>query len=160
MEPIRVGMAEYKVVTDPAVLISIGLGSCIGIVLYDNLHKIGGLAHIMLPHYNEAKDRSNPVKFADVSIDLMLEDMEKIGASRKHIKAKIFGGANMFPNIESTTLMNIGQRNIKAVTEELQQRDIIITAQDLGGHCGRTIVFDLKDGSVLVKNVKGESKIF
>ncbi|MBU0714820.1 MAG: chemotaxis protein CheD [Verrucomicrobia bacterium] len=160
MEPIKVGMAEYKVVTSPALLTSIGLGSCIGLVLYDAINKIGALAHIMLPKQSEAKNKSNPAKFADTSIDLMLAEMEARGAFKRNIKAKLFGGANMFPNVQGKVLMNVGARNAAAVKEELTKRKIAVVAEDLGGHCGRTIVFDTRDGSVRVKTIKGENVVY
>jgi len=160
MEPIKVGMAEYKVMENPAVLTSIGLGSCIGIVLYDAINKLGALAHIMLPRQSEAKNKSNPAKFADTSIDLMLADMEKKGSFKRNIKAKVFGGANMFPKVQGEILMNVGARNAAAVKEELIKRKIAVVAEDLGGHCGRTIVFDIKDGSVRVKTIRGESVVY
>ena len=160
MEPIRVGMAEYKVSSNPAVLTSIGLGSCIGIVLYDVFEKNGGLAHIMLPRSSDAKDKSNPAKFADTCIELRLREMETKGSLRRNIKAKIFGGANMFPSVQSATLMNVGERNAQAVKEELEKRKIKLVAEDLGGNSGRTIYFDTQDGSVRVKTIKGEEKIY
>jgi len=160
MEPIKIGMSEYKVAKNPEILTSIGLGSCIGIILYDAFNKIGGLAHVMLPRRSEVKDKSNPAKFADSSIELMLNEMESKGSLQRNIKAKIFGGANMFPNVQSSTLMNIGERNALAVKEELEKRKIKITAEDLGGNAGRTIIFDIKDGSVRVRTVRGEERVY
>ncbi len=160
MEPTRVGMAEFKVASNPAVLASIGLGSCIGIVLYDAFEKNGGLAHIMLPKSSDAKDKSNPAKFADTSIDLILGEMEKRGSLKRNIKAKIFGGANMSPNVQSTTLLNVGERNAQAVKEELEKRKIKLVAEDLGGNSGRTIYFDIQDGSVRVKTIRGEERVY
>ncbi|MFH1440670.1 MAG: chemotaxis protein CheD [Candidatus Omnitrophota bacterium] len=160
MEPIKVGMAEYKVASNPAVLASIGLGSCIGIVLYDAFEKSGGLAHIMLPRSSDAKDKSNPAKFADTAIELMLGEIESKGSLRRNIKAKVFGGANMFPSVQSTTLMNVGERNAKVVKEELEKRKIKIVAEELGGNSGRTIYFDTKDGSVIVRTVKGGERVY
>ena len=160
MEPIKVGMAEYKVRVSPALLTSIGLGSCIGLVLYDAINKIGALAHIMLPRQSEAKNKSNPAKFADTSIDLMLAEMEARGAFKRNIKAKMFGGANMFPNVQGQILMNVGARNAVAVRAELAKRRITIVAEDVGGHCGRTIIFDTRNGSVCVKTVRGGSVIY
>lgn len=153
-------MSEYKVARNPEILTTIGLGSCIGIILYDAFNKIGGLAHVMLPRRNEAKDKSNPAKFADTSIELMLEEMKGQGTLARNIKAKIFGGANMFPGVQSSALMNVGERNALAVKEELEKRKIKIVAEDLGGNAGRTIYFDTKNGSVTVKNIRGETKTY
>ena len=160
MDPIKVGMAEYKVMESPALLTSIGLGSCIGLVLYDAINKIGALAHIMLPKQSEAKNKSNPAKFADTSIDLMLAEMEAHGSCSRNIKAKLFGGANMFPNVQGKILMNVGARNAAAVKEELIKRKIAVVAEDVGGHCGRTIIFDTRSGKVSVKTVHGENVIY
>lgn len=153
-------MAEYKVAGNPALLMSIGLGSCMGIVLYDFVKRIGGLAHIMLPRQDEAKDRSNPAKFADTAIVLMLDEMEKLGSSGRNVRAKIFGGANMFPNVKSTVFMNVGERNAAAVKEELGKRKIKITVEDVGGNAGRTIIFNIVDGSVRVRTVRGGERVY
>ena len=153
-------MAEYKVVASPTLLTCIGLGSCIGLALYDAIDKIGALAHIMLPKQSEAKNKSNPAKFADASIDLMLAEMEARGSFKRNIKAKMFGGANMFPNVQGKILMNVGARNAAAVKEELIKRKIAVVAEDVGGHCGRTIIFDTRDGSVRVKTLKGGNVIY
>jgi chemotaxis protein CheD len=160
MESLRVGMAEFKVANLPTILTSIGLGSCVAVVLYDDFKKIGGLAHIMLPKEKEANDTSNPAKFADSAIELMLKEMEKKGANKKNIKAKIFGGANMFPNIYHNPLTKVGERNIIAVREELKKRKIRIVAEDVGGNIGRTVIFDTSNGKVIVKNAKGEEKVY
>ncbi len=160
MEPFKVGMAEYKVAPNPNVLTSIGLGSCVGIVLYDANKKIGGLAHIMLPRRDEGKERHNPAKFADSAIQIMLNDMMSAGATPAAIRAKIFGGANMFPGVPTRTGMNVGQRNAQTVKEELAKRKIKIVAEDLGGTMGRTVVFDTTDGSVVVRDVRGGSRTY
>jgi chemotaxis protein CheD len=160
MDAIKVGMAEYKVKESPALLTSIGLGSCIGLALYDAVNKIGALAHIMLPRQSEARNKANPAKFADTVIDLMLAEMEARGSIKRHITAKVFGGANMFPHVQGNLLMNVGARNAVAVKEELVKRNIAIVAEDVGGHCGRTIVFDTRSGKVSVKTVSGENIMY
>lgn len=159
-EPVRVGMSEYKVAHNPEVLMCQGLGSCVGIVLYDPAARIGALAHIMLPYRRESKDRSNPKKFADSAMDLMVNEMVRAGASRTRIEAKIFGGANMFPHVQSRSLMNVGEKNIAAVKEELERRKIEITAEEIRGEYGRTVVFDTRDGTVRVRTVKGEERVY
>lgn len=152
-------MSEYKVVHNPSVLTCTGLGSCIAIALYDAVNKIGGLVHIMLPQIREAKNPSRPARFADSGIALLVEEMLAQGAALPRIRAKIFGGANMFPGI-AFAAMDIGRRNITAVKEELQKRRIPLVAEDLGGSSGRTISFDTTDGSVQVRKVRGEEKTF
>jgi len=149
-----VGMGEIMVAESPRLLRSVGIGSCIAVTLYDRDTTIGGLAHIMLPCVEEAINKSDPARFTDVAIGMMIDKMQAQGARIQDIKAKIFGGANMFPEIISTSsTMNIGKRNISAVREELQKYDIEIAAEDVGDHVGRTVLFDTGDGSVTVKTV-------
>ena len=90
-------MAEYKAAKSPATLITLGLGSCVGVVLYDSLTKVGGLAHVMLPDSNlSSKKEYNPGKFADTAIDALIQDMLGLGVDRSNIISKIAGGAQMF----------------------------------------------------------------
>jgi chemotaxis protein CheD len=78
--------------------------------------------------------------------------MERRGARTQEIRAKIFGGSNMFPEIIfSNSSMDIGKRNILSVQEELKKYNIQIAASDVGDHMGRTVLFDTGDGSVIVK---------
>ena len=160
MEPIKVGMTEFKVARNPERLMTLGLGSCVGVVLYDAFNKIGGLAHIMLPRQSEAKDKSNPAKFADAAIELMLTEMEKAGSFKNNIKAKIFGGANMFSNLQNSAFLNVGERNAHAVKEELEKRKIKLIAEELGGSSGRTITLDTADGSVRVRTARREERVY
>jgi chemotaxis protein CheD len=148
---IMVGMGEIQVAEPPSSLIAPGLGSCIAVTLYAEDARIGGMAHIMLPCIKEAHNKSYPGRFADVGIMMTIEDMVRKGARVQNIRAKIFGGANMFPGIISTdSTMDIGKRNILAVRKELEKHNIKIIAEEVGDHFGRTVLFDTGDGSVLV----------
>ena len=140
---IRVGMADYKVGRAPSVLISYGLGSCIGISLYDPQTKIGGLLHIMLPDSNQARASDNPAKFADTGLPLMLNDVLSLGASKARLVAKIAGGAQMF-----------------AFSNATQRMGIRLIAEDTGGNYGRTVQIDLSNGVYKVKTIdRGEKEI-
>ena len=157
---IKVGMADYKVSNYPSTLISYGLGSCVGIALYDSLNKIGGLAHIMLPDSTQARTTENPAKFADTCLPLMIDEMIKLGATKSRLTAKIAGGAQMFSFNNATPIMRIGDRNIEAVKTILKKLGIRIMADDTGGHSGRTVELDLSGGVFRIKTVdKGEKEI-
>ena len=159
-ELIRVGMADYKVGKAPATLISYGLGSCIGVSLYDPQLKIGGLLHIMVPDSKQARSSDNPAKFADTGLPLMLEDVLKLGASRSRLVAKIAGGAQMFAFANATDIMRVGARNAEAITKLLQEEHIPLKAQDVGGTYGRTVSIDLNTGLYTVRTIaKGEKQI-
>ena len=111
---IKVGIADLNVVLDPGAIMTIGLGSCIGIALYDKTTKVAGLAHIMLPDSTQFKSNTNPMKFADLAIPMLIEKMEKQGCNKRNIVAKIAGGASMFNFSDKSIISDIGKRNGKA----------------------------------------------
>lgn len=151
---IKVGMAEFKTAKTPDVLTTLGLGSCIGICLYDKQAKIAGLAHIMLPSSTQIKNNSNKAKFADTAIKMLLSDIIDLGAARRKIVAKIAGGAQMFAfSNNANDLMKIGFRNAEATKSILQECRIPILSEDTGGNYGRTIEFDLSNGDLLIKTI-------
>jgi chemotaxis protein CheD len=150
---LRVGMADAKVTRSPGILTTIGLGSCVGIVLYDPISKVAGLVHIMLPYSNKISDNSNKLKFADTGIELLIEQMVKEGANSKRLISKIAGGAQMFSSKINSDIMNIGERNVLATKEVLKKFAIPIVAEDTGGNYGRTIEFYSEDGKLLVKTI-------
>ena len=157
---IKVGMADYKVGRNPANLISYGLGSCVGIALYDSIAKVGGLAHIMLPDSTQARSAENPAKFADTALPLMLSEMLKLGATKSRVIAKIAGGAQMFTFANATDIMRVGERNAEAVRLILKKIDIRIIADDTGGNYGRTVELKLENGIYRVKTIdKGEKEL-
>jgi chemotaxis protein CheD len=158
---IAVGMGEIKVTESPHLLKAIGIGSCVAVALYDRENRIGGLAHVMLPCFGEARDKSNPTKFTDIAIAMMIDEMKRRGAKPHNMIAKIFGGANMFPEIiSSDSAMDIGKRNVLAVREQLEGYNIHIIASEVGGHIGRTVIFDTGDNSVTVKTANSEERTY
>ena len=159
-ELIRVGMADYKVGSAPSTIISYGLGSCIGISLYDPQTKVGGLLHIMLPDSTQARPTDNPAKFADTGLPLMLKDVLALGAVKTRLVAKIAGGAQMFAFQNATDIMRVGSRNAEAAKKILKDQGIKIIAEDTGGTYGRTVSIDLNTGVYKVKTIdKGEKEI-
>lgn len=155
-EEIRVKMAEFKITKTPGVLITVGLGSCVGVAIYDSLHKIGGLIHIMLPANRKGLKNA---KYADTGIPLMIEKMINTGASKYHMIAKIAGGAQMFNVISDNNKPGIGEKNIKAVQEVLKKEKIDILGEEVGQNHGRTLKFYTEDGRVEVSSYKKENVI-
>lgn len=149
----KVGMADLKICVMPDVLSTLGLGSCVGICLYDPITKISGLAHIMLPSSEAIKNNSNVAKFADTAIIKMIDDMIKEGANRKRIVSKIAGGAQMFAFNSQNDSMKVGQRNAESVRKILKDLSIPILADDTGGNYGRTIEFYSENGKLLIKTI-------
>jgi len=159
-ELIKVGMADYKTGRNPSSLISYGLGSCVGIALYDAVNKIGGLAHIMLPDSTQARSAENPAKFANTALPLMLDEMIKMGAVKSRVTAKIAGGSQMFTFANATDIMRVGERNAEAVRMLLKKMDIRMIADDTGGNYGRTVELRLDTGIYRVRTIaQGEKEL-
>jgi chemotaxis protein CheD len=150
---IKVGMADLNTVNSPGILTTLGLGSCVGICLYDTSTRISGMVHIMLPSSVQIKNNSNQAKFADTGIVKLLEDMIKMGAKRNRIVSKIAGGAQMFNFNDTSDMMRIGARNVTATKETLKQLNIPIMAEDTGGNYGRTIELYSETGMLLIKTI-------
>ncbi|KLU60393.1 chemoreceptor glutamine deamidase CheD [Peptococcaceae bacterium CEB3] len=155
---INVGMADYKTASTPDILMTAGLGSCVGVCLHDPLLKVGGLAHIMLPKAN-GKTGDNPFKYADTAIALMLGEVLALGGMRGRLRAKMAGGAQMFSFPGKPPILKIGDRNAEAVAEELKHLGIPLVTFDTGGSFGRTIHFDLKTGELRVRTISHGEKI-
>ena len=158
-EMIKVGMADLNICLAPNAITTLGLGSCVGIVLFDSVRKIGGLAHIMLPDSTKVKKNENVAKFADTGIDALIIQMEKAGANRSGLTAKIAGGAQMFAFSSSNDMLRIGERNVEATKLKLRQLGIRILAEDTGLSYGRTIKFYPATGELYIKSVGKEIKI-
>ena len=140
-ELIRVGMADMKICRAPDKITTLGLGSCIGLVLFDIKTATCGMIHIMLPDSSIMKTTVNPAKFADTGVRLLLESLMNCGISRSSLCAKMAGGATMF-KVSTTDIFKIGERNSQAVTRLLGEYKIPLIASDCGGTYGRTIEFD------------------
>lgn len=150
---IKVGMADLKVGMAPDILTTLGLGSCVGIALYDSASKIGGLAHIMLPDSTQIKNNENLAKFADTGIKKLIEEMTHKGARMTRVTAKIAGGAHMFEFKHTDEMMRIGARNVAAVTQILGELRIPILASDTGSNYGRTIELHMNTGILVVRTI-------
>jgi len=127
------------------VLVSLGLGSCIGLVLLDRRAAVAGLAHVVLPAAIE-RDRTTPGKFADTAVDALVAGMEPLGARRIRLEAVLIGGASMFGAAQAN--LDVGQRNADAVRAELARARIPVKAAETGGARGRTVRVTLATGSV------------
>jgi len=149
---LNVGLAEVKTAQSPQILTTPPLGSCVCVVLYDELTRIGSMAHFMLPDINLAKSKENRAKFANTVVEIMLKEMINMGVPRSRIKAKIVGGANMFPSMDQANPIQIGTRNIAAVKDELKKRKIRLMAEDTEGNYARSVEFFLETGAVSIKS--------
>lgn len=157
---VRVGIADMDTVREPDKIRTLGLGSCVGIVIYDETKKIAGMAHILLPDSGVTKQNPiNQAKYADTAIPLLVEKLVDMGARRYAMKAKIAGGAEMFKADNSSELLRIGPRNVEASLEELEKLRIPVIAKDVGGSIGRTIEFDPATSLLKIRKVNREELV-
>jgi len=146
--------SDSKLNLNPKIIIY-GLGSCIALILYDLHNRIFAMSHILLPHSDDIKENIQlrlPHKFADCSVNVLIENMIFQGAESRNIKAVIVGGSKIFQN----HFNNVGAENIKVVKQELARLKIRIVREDIGGKRGRNIIYDIKDNSVFVKTTSEE----
>lgn len=155
---IRVRVADYAVTADGTIS-TIGLGSCVAIVLYDSVARVGGLAHVLLPYESMSRDRSNPAKFPATVVPLMLGDMRQLGARPERVTAKIVGGASMFGALVPNGGVNIGERNVMAAREALATARLPIVAEDTGADYGRSVYLFVEDGRVEVRSLRKGSRV-
>lgn len=156
MAAIIVGMADLRACRPPDTLTTLGLGSCVGVCLYDRAHQVIGMAHIMLPS-SSGYAGQNRAKFADLAIVDLVTQMGRLGATRAGLAAKLAGGAHMFAS-GSNNILKVGERNVEACTLILQHLRIPIQARDTGGTHGRTIEL-LSDGALKIRRVGAGEQI-
>ena len=160
-EIIKVGMADLKTCKAPDGVITLGLGSCVGIALRDPVTGIGGLAHVMLPDSTAIHNGSSNIpKFADTGITQLVKEMVALGAVQSRLVAKLAGGATMFQFATKSDMMQIGQRNVEASKKKLAELNIPILAEDTGANYGRTVTFFPETGDFIIRAVgKSETTI-
>ena len=158
---VKVGIAQMDVVKAPNTIRTSGLGSCVGVVLYDESKQIAGLLHVMLPDSSLGRsDALNVAKFADTGIKALIDLLKLEGVHAFKLKAKIAGGAQMFQFSSDKDSMRIGPRNVEAVKAELRKNSIPLVAEDTGGNSGRTIEFNPVTSKLNIRTVnRGVSEI-
>jgi chemotaxis protein CheD len=150
---IIVGMADLNVTKAPGILTTLGLGSCVGIALYDSRVKVAGLAHIMLPDSKAIQNNNNIAKFADTALVKLISDMVRMGAKREFMRAKIAGGAQMFAFNATNENLRVGDRNKEASVLALRMSGIPLVAEECGANFGRTVELNADDGNFLIKAI-------
>jgi chemotaxis protein CheD len=155
-----VDIAMMKVARAPEQLYSLGLGSCIGVAIYDPALKIGGLIHILLPTCQGFENGNHAkTKFADSGIAELVDTLVRAGASRARMKAKMAGGASMFVTNSTSSVHEVGKRNIESSRNTLRKLGVELVAHDTGGNKGRTIYFNIETGQLTIKTVDRTVKV-
>ncbi|NLZ28092.1 MAG: chemotaxis protein CheD [Firmicutes bacterium] len=158
---LKVKIADLAVLKSAGILITVGLGSCVGIALYDRQARVAGLAHVLLYDSRcfsrRGSSEPNPAKYADTAIPVLIDRMELAGADRKKIWAKISGGSQLFDL--NKTAIRIGDKNVEMVKRTLKECSIPLIAEDTGGSCGRTMRMEVETGRVYITTIGREEKI-
>lgn len=157
-ERIRVGIADLKISRDPDTLVAYGLGSCLGISIYDHVSKIGGLVHSLLPSARYGAESVQPGKFVETAVPQMVAELIAAGASIDHMVAKIAGGAQMFDLSPGVPGGGIGLRNIEMAHSILTDVGIPLAGEAVGGNFGRTMELDLVTGDVTIRFLRNHER--
>ncbi len=153
---IKVGMADLNVCSAPDSIITLGLGSCVGVVLWDKTLKLCGMVHVMLPDSTTISKNSNVAKFADTGVEELLKQVLAKGAKKERLVAKIAGGAQMFTVNTNSPTLRVGERNVEAVKKKLKELGIRLIAEDTGKDYGRTVVFYPETGEYVIRAIGKE----
>jgi chemotaxis protein CheD len=148
-----VRVADLQVAGAGEMLITVGLGSCVAIVLYDAVVRVGGMAHVLLPSPGLSRDDSNPAKFPQTAVPRLLELMSQCGAFPRRLTGRLVGGASMFSSLAAPGTIQMGDRNVVASRQALNQAGIPLTAEAVGGDYGRTVRLTVADGRLEVSSV-------
>lgn len=142
-----IGIGDYAIGDKNTILVTLGLGSCVGVCIRDKNKLIGAMVHVMLPD-SDGKEINKPGKYADTGIKIVVEELKKLGATT--FEAKIAGGASMFEK----SAMDVGKRNVESVKKWLSKFGIRIVSEDTGGNRARSIEYDIETGKLMVRKVK------
>lgn len=154
-----VAVADWAADRGDAVLITLGLGSCVAVALYDAEARVGGLAHILLPSQSLARDRDKPAKFPETAVPFLVARMGELGAAPRRLRAWLVGGASMFAGTASGSVASVGERNTQSTRDALASAGIPVAAGDTGKDYGRSVYFFLETGRVEVRSYAHGTRI-
>ena len=155
----KVRIAEWAVAAAPATLVTIGLGSCVAIVLHDPKTRVGGMAHVLLPSPAGAQDGERPGKCPSTAVPHLLAEMRARGAHGA-ITARLVGGASLFgPLLTGKGVGSMGERNVVASRLALAAANVRVVGELVGGEVGRSVYFDVGSGRVDVRSVRDGDRV-
>lgn len=150
---VPVGLGRVAVVGADRTIAVHGLGSCVAVVLHDPDARVGGVVHVVLPFTALARDRSNPARFAETAVPHLIGEMEREGGVRERLTARLVGGARMFAALMVPGTVHIGERNAVACRRALDEADVPVIGEALGGERGRSLRFDVGAGKLVIWSV-------
>ncbi|MBI5766905.1 MAG: chemotaxis protein CheD [Verrucomicrobia bacterium] len=147
-----IGVGDMSVSNNTAITLSTyALGSCVGVVAYDPVARVGGLLHLMLPESSLAPEKAaaQPAMFADTGLPLLFRALLGLRAERSRLRLFVAGGANVLGS--GTDNFKIGERNIRATASYLNQNGYGVSRSDVGGTINRTVHLDIATGAIKLK---------
>jgi len=159
VKEVIVKVADWAAERGDGVIVTLGLGSCVAIMLYDADRAAGGMAHVLLPSRSLAHDATNLAKFPESAVPLLIERLKTLGAEPRRLVAKLAGGASMFSQLMTPGTIQMGERNIVASRNALRAASIPIVKESVGGERGRSVRFHIKDGRVEIRSVGADAEV-
>jgi len=153
VKEVIVSVADWAAERGDGVLVTLGLGSCVAIMLHDAEARAGAMAHVLLPSISLARDITNRAKFPETAVPLLIERLKGLGADPRRLVAKLAGGASMFGQLVTPGTIQMGERNLLAARTALRAAAIPIVREAVGGERGRSVRFHVKDGRVEIRSV-------
>jgi chemotaxis protein CheD len=159
VKEVIVKVADWAAERGDGVIVTLGLGSCVAIMLHDPERRAGAMAHILLPSRSLAHDTTNLAKFPESAVPLLVERLKALGAEPRRLVAKLAGGASMFSQLMTPGTIQMGERNIVAARNALRAASIPIVREAVGGERGRSVRFHVKDGRVEIRSVGADADV-
>lgn len=158
-EEIVVRVADLNVATGEQVLVTYGLGSCVAILLYDPQRHLAAMAHIMLPSLSLARHADRPGKTPHTAVPELVTRLVELGADRKRITGRLVGGASLFASLTPPGSIQMGERNVVACREVLNQQGIPLVSEQVGGESGRSVWLYANDGRAIIRSANQSERL-
>ncbi|NMC54051.1 MAG: chemotaxis protein CheD [Chloroflexi bacterium] len=157
---VSVGLGEIAISRNPdEVLVAYGLGSCLGIGVYDPVARVAGLLHAVLPESpNGSSVNGSAAKYVNTGIAELMKSLEAAGGSPARAKIRVIGGANMLLSSSLSKTFDIGTRNIEASRKTFEKMKLKVSAEEVGGHTGRTVRLFVHNGRMTFRIVGGKEQ--
>ena len=159
MKEVIVKVADWAAERGDGVIVTLGLGSCVAIMLHDPQTQAGAMAHVLLPSTSLARDVTNRAKFPDTAVPFLVERLKALGADPGRLVAKLAGGASMFSQLVTPGTIQMGERNVLAARAALRKAAIPVVRESVGGERGRSVRFHVKDGRVEIRSVGANAEV-
>lgn len=149
-----IGVGEFAVARGSGTLVTLGLGSCVAIVLYDPGNRGAGMAHVLLPSAAMSRLRDAPGRYPATAVPALVEALVDLGCDPARLTGRLVGGASMFTNLTPPGALQMGERNVLAAREALTNHGIPLIGELVGGDHGRSVTLSVDTGRLEVSSVR------